>query len=134
MFEQSKNKTKHQKQPNQNYTKGMDVYSNILYVQEAFGPLSHLAHRLAATDKYRPETCCVIGNYYSLKVLCGWCCVCVCGVGVVARNQRRPKPWTNTPNTRQFKHTTHKKQTNKRACTSARSSTFAARCACAAPT
>lgn len=45
----------------------MDVYSNILYVHESFSELSELAHRLTATDKYRPETCCVIGNYYSLR-------------------------------------------------------------------
>jgi anaphase-promoting complex subunit 8 len=45
----------------------MDTYSNILYVKEAFAPLSHLAHRVATADKYRPETCCIIGNYYSLK-------------------------------------------------------------------
>eukprot|EP00249_Psilotum_nudum_P012993 c24091_g1_i3 orf=588-2054(-) len=46
---------------------GMDTYSNILYVKECFAPLSHLAHRAVLTDKYRPETCCIIGNYYSLK-------------------------------------------------------------------
>ncbi|KAI3429609.1 hypothetical protein D9Q98_005695 [Chlorella vulgaris] len=46
---------------------GMDIYSNILYVKEEFGALSALAHRCAAADKYRPETCCVIGNYYSLR-------------------------------------------------------------------
>jgi anaphase-promoting complex subunit 8 len=46
----------------------MDTYSNILFVKEAFGPLSHLAHRLAVTDKFTPEACCVVGNYYSLKV------------------------------------------------------------------
>ena len=46
---------------------GMDTHSNILYVKENFPALSHLAHRTAATDKYRPETCCIIGNYYSLK-------------------------------------------------------------------
>jgi len=45
----------------------MDTHSNILYVKENFPALSHLAHRTAATDKYRPETCCIIGNYYSLK-------------------------------------------------------------------
>ena len=45
----------------------MDTHSNILYVQENFPALSHLAHRTAASDKYRPETCCIIGNYYSLK-------------------------------------------------------------------
>ena len=45
----------------------MDIYSNILYVKENFPALSHLAHRTAVTDKYRPESCCIIGNYYSLK-------------------------------------------------------------------
>ena len=46
---------------------GMDNYSNVLYVQELFAELSHLAHHLVSTDKYTPETCCVVGNYYSLK-------------------------------------------------------------------
>ncbi|KAK9814160.1 hypothetical protein WJX72_001350 [[Myrmecia] bisecta] len=46
---------------------GMDTYSNILYVKEQFAALSHLAHRTAVTDKFCPETCCIIGNYYSLK-------------------------------------------------------------------
>ncbi|EIE22594.1 TPR-like protein [Coccomyxa subellipsoidea C-169] len=46
---------------------GMDVYSNILYVKEAFAALSHLAHRVSMADKYRPESCCIVGNYYSLK-------------------------------------------------------------------
>ena len=46
---------------------GQDTYSNILYVKESFAQLSYLAHKAALTDKYRPETCCVIGNYYSLK-------------------------------------------------------------------
>ncbi|PNH05167.1 Anaphase-promoting complex subunit 8, partial [Tetrabaena socialis] len=44
---------------------GTDTLSNILFVKEAAAPLSVLAHRLAATDKYRPETCCVLGNYYA---------------------------------------------------------------------
>jgi anaphase-promoting complex subunit 8 len=46
---------------------GMDNYSNVLYVKEEFADLSHLAHHLVMTDKYRPETCCIVGNYYSLK-------------------------------------------------------------------
>lgn len=29
--------------------------------------LSHLAHQAVKVNKYRPETCCVIGNYYSLR-------------------------------------------------------------------
>ena len=45
----------------------MDVYSNILYVREEAGKLSYLAHRMFQNDKYRPETCFVLGNYYSLK-------------------------------------------------------------------
>jgi anaphase-promoting complex subunit 8 len=43
-------------------------YSDILYVKESKAELSHLAHIAAKNDKYRPETCCIIGNYYSLKV------------------------------------------------------------------
>lgn len=49
------------------YFSGMDTYSNILYVKECFAALSHLAHKSVLTEKYRSETCCIIGNYYSLK-------------------------------------------------------------------
>ena len=49
------------------HLQGMDIYSNILYVKEEFAALSALAHRVAASDKYRPEACCVVGNYYSLR-------------------------------------------------------------------
>ena len=45
----------------------MDTYSNILYVKENRAELSRLAHRSVRNNKYRPETCCIIGNYYSLK-------------------------------------------------------------------
>jgi len=45
----------------------MDIYSNILYVNEAKSSLSQLSHAAISIDKYRPETCCIIGNYYSLK-------------------------------------------------------------------
>ncbi|ONK80372.1 uncharacterized protein A4U43_C01F16960 [Asparagus officinalis] len=45
----------------------MDIYSNILYAKECFSSLSFLAHRVFLTDKYRPEACCIIANYYSLK-------------------------------------------------------------------
>jgi len=44
-----------------------DVYSNILFVKQDRVGLSHLAHESVVLDKYRPETCCIIGNYYSLK-------------------------------------------------------------------
>lgn len=45
----------------------MDVYSHILYVKEARSELSRLAHLSTKIDKYRPETCSIVGNYYSLK-------------------------------------------------------------------
>lgn len=46
----------------------MDVYSNILFVKEQAATLSALAQSTASTDKYRQETCCVIGNFFSHKV------------------------------------------------------------------
>ena len=45
----------------------LDTYSNLLYVKEQRVELAYLAHKTAQIDKYRTETCCVIGNYYSLK-------------------------------------------------------------------
>lgn len=44
----------------------MDIYSNILYVMDSARPkLSYLASLATATDRFRPETCCIIGNHYS---------------------------------------------------------------------
>ena len=57
--------TLHRKSPHR--IESMDTYSNILYVKEAYAGLSHLAHSAILTDKYKPETCCIIGNYYSLR-------------------------------------------------------------------
>lgn len=45
----------------------MDSFSNLLYVKEMRYELAHLAHKCCDIDKYRVETCCVIGNYYSLR-------------------------------------------------------------------
>ncbi|GAB6022910.1 Anaphase-promoting complex subunit 23, variant 2 [Chamberlinius hualienensis] len=45
----------------------MDTYSNLLYVKEMRVELSYLAHHTCDIDKYRVETCCVTGNYYSLR-------------------------------------------------------------------
>ena len=39
-------------------------YSNILYVLEEGAKLSLLAHRACQVDRYRPETACIVGNYY----------------------------------------------------------------------
>jgi len=48
---------------------GMDTYSNILYVKEDYAALSHLAHHAMRTSKFKPETCCIVGNYYSLRMM-----------------------------------------------------------------
>ncbi|EFH51348.1 predicted protein, partial [Arabidopsis lyrata subsp. lyrata] len=45
----------------------MDLYSYVLYAKEACAALSYLAHKVVLTDKYRPESCCIISNYYNLK-------------------------------------------------------------------
>ena len=45
----------------------LDTYSNILYVKENKSELSHLSHLVSKVNKFAPETCCIIGNYYSLK-------------------------------------------------------------------
>lgn len=45
----------------------MDSYSNILYVKESKAELSYLAQEVVRNNKYRSQTCCIIGNYYSLK-------------------------------------------------------------------
>ncbi|XP_067118265.1 cell division cycle protein 23 homolog [Centruroides vittatus] len=45
----------------------MDIYSNLLYVKEMRMELSYLAHHTSEIEKYRVETCCVIGNFYSLR-------------------------------------------------------------------
>lgn len=45
----------------------MDTYSNILYVMERRAKLAFLAQLASATDRFRPETCCIVANYYSLK-------------------------------------------------------------------
>lgn len=44
----------------------LDHYSNILYVMTDRTKLAFLAHLATSVDKFRPETCCIVGNYYSL--------------------------------------------------------------------
>lgn len=41
----------------------LDIYSNLLYVQEMKTELADLAHKVVNIDKYRVETCCVIGSW-----------------------------------------------------------------------
>ena len=45
----------------------MEHYSNILYVLDARPKLAFLAQLATQTDKFRPETCCIVGNYYSIN-------------------------------------------------------------------
>ncbi|KAI1816701.1 TPR-like protein [Poronia punctata] len=47
----------------------LDHYSNVLYVMNARPKLAFLAHLCSNVDKFRPESCVVIGNYYSLLSL-----------------------------------------------------------------
>ena len=47
----------------------LDHYSNILYVLNQRPKLAFLAHLCSSIDKFRPESCVVIGNYYSLLSL-----------------------------------------------------------------
>lgn len=44
----------------------LDIYSNILYVLNERPKLAFLAHLCSSVDKFRPETCVIVGNYYSL--------------------------------------------------------------------
>lgn len=45
----------------------MDVFSNLLYLQESKDKLCILAQECIKVDRYRPETCCVLANYYSVQ-------------------------------------------------------------------
>ena len=45
---------------------GMEIYSNLLYVLPNRPKLATLASMASETDKFRPETNCILGNYYSL--------------------------------------------------------------------
>jgi anaphase-promoting complex subunit 8 len=47
----------------------LDHYSNILYVLNRRPKLAFLAHLCSNIDKFRPESCVVVGNYYSLLSL-----------------------------------------------------------------
>ena len=42
----------------------MDVYSNVLYVQVNQPELAQLAHQAFEVDKYRVETCCIVGTFF----------------------------------------------------------------------
>jgi len=46
---------------------GLETFSNILHGTQDTAALSLLAHQATRNDKNRPETCCIVGNYYSLK-------------------------------------------------------------------
>ncbi|EME81958.1 uncharacterized protein MYCFIDRAFT_165155, partial [Pseudocercospora fijiensis CIRAD86] len=44
----------------------MEIYSNLLYILPNRPKLATLAAMASDTDKFRPETNCILGNYYSL--------------------------------------------------------------------
>ncbi|KAK6435357.1 Anaphase-promoting complex subunit 8 [Oleoguttula sp. CCFEE 5521] len=45
---------------------GLEIYSNLLYVQGNRPKLATPATMASNTDKFKPETNCILGNYYSL--------------------------------------------------------------------
>ena len=45
----------------------LDHHSNVLYLLGDREKLAFVAQLAAKVDRYRPETCCIIGNYYSLS-------------------------------------------------------------------
>ncbi|CCH59613.1 hypothetical protein TBLA_0B07970 [Henningerozyma blattae CBS 6284] len=45
----------------------LDVYSHILFVMEKQPELSYLAQFASQIDRFRPETCCIIANFYSTR-------------------------------------------------------------------
>jgi len=45
----------------------LDRYSNVLFVKDMKREIAFLAHKAVEINKYRPETCIVIGNYYSIR-------------------------------------------------------------------
>lgn len=48
---------------------GLDIYSNILYVRGNTAKLSYLAHFVSTIDKYRPETCFIVGMLKNKKIV-----------------------------------------------------------------
>lgn len=44
----------------------MDTYSNLLYVREMRVDLAYLAQEASEINKYRVETCCIIGKYLQI--------------------------------------------------------------------
>lgn len=45
----------------------LDTYSNILYVMQKHSKLAYLAQFTSQVDNFRPETCCIVANYYSAR-------------------------------------------------------------------
>lgn len=45
----------------------LDIYSNILYVMQKQSKLAYLAQFVSQIDRFRPETCSIIANYYSAR-------------------------------------------------------------------
>ena len=48
----------------------LDIYSNILYVMEKSPKLAYLAHLATKTDRFRVETCCIVGtSFLTLRIV-----------------------------------------------------------------
>lgn len=47
----------------------IDIYSNVLYVKGLRTELAQLAHAATDIDKYRVETCCIVGKTKNVNSL-----------------------------------------------------------------
>lgn len=47
---------------------GLGAYSDVLFIREEKAKLSTLAHEVVKVEKFSPETCLILGNYYAIKV------------------------------------------------------------------
>ena len=66
-FDAAERAFQHLMRTNPHSLDGLDTYSNILYVKNETARLSQLAHHAFSVDKFRPETCVIIGNFYSMR-------------------------------------------------------------------
>jgi len=76
-----------------NHIDDIDIYSNILYVQDNKLKLSKLAHEFLALDKDRPEICCLIGQSYAMLLLHSRCSRLCCFQGITTlygQSMRKP--------------------------------------------
>ena len=66
-FDTSQTLFKELRQVDPLHLEGLELYSNILYINGDIGALSELSQSLSQTNKFRPETLAVSGNFYAIN-------------------------------------------------------------------